>query len=60
MQGNTSAQRSKILESKSTIDKLIKENYRKEKMTFLVNKYFNKITETDLKENHKNKNTTIY
>ena len=33
-----------------------KERKKREKMTFLINKYFNKITQTVLKEIHKNKN----
>jgi hypothetical protein len=41
---------------KSDIDKLIKENARKEKMNSLANKYFNKITNAVIKAASNNKN----
>ena len=37
-----------------------KERKKREKMTFLINKYFNKITQTVLKEIHKNKNKAVF
>ena len=42
--------------TKSEMDKLIKENARENKMTFLTNKYFNKITNAVIKANTLNKN----
>ena len=42
--------------NKSEIDKLIKENARENKMIFLTNKYFNKITNAVIKANTLNKN----
>lgn len=41
---------------KSDVDKLIKENARKEKMNSLANKYFNKITNAVIKAASSNKN----
>lgn len=41
--------------NKSEIDKLIKENARETKMKFLINKYFNKITNAVIKANSLNK-----
>lgn len=47
---NSNSQRRRIEEpNKSNIDKIIKENYRYNKLNYLANKYFNKITNAVIK-----------